>query len=123
MLFRAGRHSRGQEAEHQACTFLEAQGLNILERNYRCRQGEIDIIATSQDTVIFVEVRFRKNAQFGSGAESVTRSKQQKLLMAARSYLVRRLKREPPCRFDVLEASSRGDGSLQFNWLQNAFQE
>ena len=124
MLFGKGvNQSRGQEAERLACTFLQSHNVTILERNYHCRQGEIDIIGREQNTIVFVEVRYRRHSQFGSGAESVTRNKQKKLLTTAQTYIARRLKRELPCRFDVLEAHSKDDGSLQFNWLKNAFQE
>lgn len=109
---------RGENAEKQACDFLISQGLTVIERNFRCYYGEIDLIMKDDKTLVFVEVRYRKNAKFGSALESVTRSKQQKLISAAEIYL-NTLQNEElmPMRFDVV--GILGDGELQ--WVKNAF--
>jgi putative endonuclease len=93
--------NRGAAAEGLAARFLAAQGLAILGRNYRCRGGEIDIIARDGRTLVFVEVRMRRNASFGGPAESITWVKRRRLRLAAEHYLAR-LRREPPCRFDAV---------------------
>lgn len=113
----------GKEAEQQACRYLQQQGLRIVQQNYYCRFGEIDIVAQHQNYLVFVEVRYRQGSQFGSAAESVTVHKQRRLLTAARSYLSKRVKYEPPCRFDVIEVVGQPGEKWQFNWLKNAFQE
>ena len=81
--------------------FLEGKGLVIVARNYRCRLGEIDLIAQDCGTLVFVEVRLRASARFGGALASITASKQRKLVAAAGLYLSR-LRRTPPCRFDAV---------------------
>lgn len=107
----------GDEKEQLAKQYLLQQNLQFVEQNYHCRLGEIDLIfqdpATSQ--LIFVEVRFRANNQYGGAAASVTQSKQQKIKKSALFYLSQR-KIEPFIRFDVIAI----DGN-EFNWIQNAF--
>ncbi len=113
--------ARGDAAEQAACDYLRSQKLRILQRNYRCRFGEIDIIACDDQHLIFVEVRLRGNAKFGSAGESVNQRKQQRLIRAASSFLATHSRRELPCRFDVIEATENR-GAFQLNWLPNAFQ-
>jgi putative endonuclease len=92
---------RGAAAEAMAAEFLVARGLAILARNYRCRSGEIDLIARDRDTLVFVEVRLRSSAAFGGAAASITAAKRRRIARAARHYLAT-LGREPPCRFDAI---------------------
>jgi putative endonuclease len=93
--------NRGAAAEALAAEFLAARGLAILARNYRCRSGEIDLIARDRETLVFVEVRLRSSAAFGGAAASITAAKRQRIARAARHYLAT-LGREPPCRFDAI---------------------
>lgn len=93
--------NRGAAAEALAARFLLSQGLAIVGRNYRCRGGEIDLIARDGKTLVFVEVRLRGNRAFGSAAESITAAKRRRLGLAARHYLAG-LAHEPPCRFDAV---------------------
>ncbi|WP_372863520.1 YraN family protein [Spongiibacter sp.] len=113
--------ARGDGAEQAACDYLQSQKLQILQRNYRCRLGEIDIVARHHDYLVFVEVRLRGNLRFGGAAESVNARKQQRLIHAASHYLASQCQTEPPCRFDVIEATE-SNGEFQLNWLPNAFQ-
>ncbi|CAA0096104.1 YraN family protein [Zhongshania aliphaticivorans] len=113
----------GAQAELGACHLLKNHKLKIIHQNYRCRFGEIDIIARSEHHLIFVEVRYRQDTSFGSAAETVTRKKQQRIILTARHFLGGGKYTELPCRFDVIEASSDKSGKLHFNWLTNAFQE
>jgi putative endonuclease len=106
--------NRGAAAEALAAEFLQARGLTIVARNYRCRGGEIDLIASDGDTLIFVEVRLRSDAAFGGAAESITAAKKKRLTFAAAHYLSR-LKQEPPCRFDAILLSSLDPGQIE--WL------
>jgi putative endonuclease len=93
--------NRGAAAEALAASYLATRGLTIVQRNYRCRGGEIDLIARDGEVLVFVEVRLRRNRAFGTAAESITAAKRRRLRLAARHYLAR-LGREPPCRFDAV---------------------
>jgi putative endonuclease len=110
---------RGVEAEAMAAAFLERQGLTILARNYRCRLGEIDLIARDREATVFVEVRSRASAAFGGAAASITAAKRQRLLKAARHYISRQ-RSVPQCRFDALLIE--GDPP-RIEWLRDAFGE
>lgn len=113
--------SDGQRAEALAEAYLKDQGLNPRARNYRCKAGEIDLIMTQGETLVFVEVRLRRNSHFASAAESVDRRKQQKLLRAAQHYLLQhRLTERVACRFDII-AFNRGLDVSAITWLSNAF--
>ena len=111
--------NRGAEAEGVAAAFLEARGLTVLARNYRCRLGEIDLIAREGSTTVFVEVRRRASRAFGGAAASITAAKRLKLLKAARHY-ISRLRTMPQCRFDALLIE--GDPP-RIEWIRNAFGE
>ncbi len=106
----------GQSAEDQACAELQARGLKLIERNYRVRGGEIDLILRAPDgTLVFVEVRARTHDGFGGAAASIGTRKRQRIILAARHYLAR-LAQEPVCRFDVVTLDA---GRLE--WLPGAF--
>jgi putative endonuclease len=113
------RPHRGVEAEAMAAAFLERRGLRVLERNYRCRLGEIDLVARDGDTTVFVEVRQRASGAFGGAAASITATKRARLLRAARHYLSHLLA-TPACRFDALLIE--GDPP-RIDWIRNAFGE
>jgi len=106
----------GARAEERCADLLRAAGLRLIERNWRCRHGEIDLIAEEAGTLVFAEVRMRSSEGFGGAAESVTRAKRARLLAAARLYLSRRA--EVPCRFDVLLV-----GPARIEWVRDAFAE
>jgi putative endonuclease len=91
----------GPRAEALAAQFLERQGLTLLERNFRTRRGEIDLVMREGEVIVFVEVRLRTNSRYGGAAASITARKQARLVAAALVYLAR-LGREPPCRFDAV---------------------
>jgi putative endonuclease len=111
--------TRGQQAENAALSYLEHQGLRLVERNYRCRRGEIDLIMQHADALVFVEVRYRRSAQFGSAQESVDRHKQSRLIACASHYLSAR-KPNRPLRFDVVAVAPDADG-FAFTWIRDAF--
>ena len=111
--------SAGGDAEARAAAFLVAKGLRIIERNYRCRFGEIDLIARNGATVVFVEVRARTSQVYGGAAESITPAKRRRLLAAARHYLARQ-GTHCACRFDVVLMSG---SPQQIEWIANAFGE
>jgi len=116
------RTEQGRLAEDAACRYLRGRGLTLVTRNYRCRQGEIDLVMKDRDCLVFVEVRYRANPRFGSGAETIDRRKQARLITAARHYLQRCVDTaDVPCRFDVVAlAPGTAAGSLQ--WIRDAFQ-
>jgi putative endonuclease len=93
--------NHGAAAEALAARFLAERGLTIVDRNYRCRGGEIDIIARDGGMLVFVEVRMRRSRAFGGAAESITARKRRRLRLAAQHYLTRS-RSEPPCRFDAI---------------------
>lgn len=109
----------GHEAEQLAASFLQRQGLTLLEQNYRCRFGEIDLIMQDQQAIVFVEVKMRASESFGGAAASISASKQKKLLHTARHYLSQ-LSTEPPCRFDALLITGENH---QIDWIKDAFGE
>lgn len=114
-------NNRGKGAEARAASYLEAQGLAIVERNFRSRYGEIDLIARDGETLVFVEVRARKSDAFGGAAASITAAKREKIALTAQHYLAG-LKRTPRCRFDaVLLTGSEGE-TARVEWVRDAFQ-
>jgi putative endonuclease len=108
----------GARAEDLCAGLLRAAGLRLIERNWRCRLGEIDLIAEEGATLVFAEVRMRTSGGFGGAAESVTAAKRARLIAAARLYLTRRP--EAPCRFDVFLVE--GDPA-SVRWIRDAFSE
>jgi putative endonuclease len=116
------RIARGQEAEAVASQFLQSQHLTILARNYRCRTGELDIVAQAADGVVIVaEVRLRTRCNYGSGAASVDWRKQRKIQRATRHLLATHpLLARCALRFDVLDIRPDGNG-FAINWIRHAF--
>src|SRR5205085_4218930 len=97
------RRKIGQEAELYACQFLQAKGLVLLEQNYYCRQGEIDLIMQEQDDIVFVEVRRRNRIDYGNALESINKNKMTKLFKAAAHFLQKRgWSYKVNSRFDVI---------------------
>jgi len=116
----------GQAAEAAAESFLRQKGLKTLQRNFRCRMGEIDLIMRDADCLVFTEVRFRRPGQHGSGAESITHAKRRKLITCAAWYLrSKNISSHQACRFDVVsvgQTNGAGESQFEFDWIQNAFQ-
>jgi putative endonuclease len=96
------RHVLGKSGEDVACDELRRRGYAILDRRYRTRFGEIDIIARDGDTTVFVEVKTRLSGDFGDGAEAVTAWKQRRIARMAVDYASRHRLHDSPCRFDVV---------------------
>jgi putative endonuclease len=115
------RQILGAAAENAACASLQAQGLVCLARNARYPFGEIDLVMRDADTLVFVEVRYRRSVGFGGGAASVDLGKRRRLALAGQAWLGNNRKfAEAPCRFDVVAVSGEPD-SLQSEWIQAAF--
>jgi putative endonuclease len=116
----SSRVAQGAVAEELALRYLEARGLTLVARNFRCRLGELDLIMRDGGQLVFVEVRSRRHSRYGTPAESVTRTKQQRLLRTAAFYLQRR-HLDQPCRFDVV-AILQAESEPQLEWIRDAFQ-
>lgn len=104
-------------AEELVAELFRRAGLRILARNWRCRHGEIDLIAEEGSTLVFAEVRLRANPLFGGAAESITDAKRTRIVAAASLYLAGRP--ETDCRFDVLLLDALQGGRIR--WIRNAF--
>jgi putative endonuclease len=112
--------SAGRDAETLACDYLMAKGMTLVERNYRSRFGEIDLIMDDRNCLIFVEVRYRRQARYGSGAESVDARKQARIIACARHYLLRNPRAaDRPCRFDVVAIEGVANPAIE--WITDAF--
>jgi putative endonuclease len=113
---RTPKQIQGQAGEDQALVHLQQKGLILVERNFRCKGGEIDLIMRERDMLVFVEVRKRAGSAYGGAAASVTARKQARLITAAQVYL-QRYRMPPACRFDVVAI----DGA-SLDWLKNAIE-
>lgn len=112
----------GDQAEDQACKFLQKHGMHLLERNYQCTCGEIDLIMQDNEQIVFVEVRCRTKSPYASALESVTPSKMKKLIRTATIFLQRKnWLHKRHSRFDVVAIDHDAD-ETQINWIKNAFQ-
>ena len=112
----------GQHAETQALHYLQQQKLVLMERNFRCRQGEIDLIMRDKTTYVFVEVRYRQSTSYGESYETITSTKQKKIIRATGIFLQKRkLYENVPCRFDVV-ALTGNLAAPKINWIKDAFQ-
>ncbi len=111
----------GQQREQQARTFLEKKGLLFITNNYQCKAGEIDLIMREQETLVFIEVRFRKDLDYGTSAESVVKRKQYRIIRTAQHYLQERdLIDKHYCRFDVIAITEK-NGLEKLEWIKDAF--
>ena len=111
----------GAHGEAVASAALARRGYRIVERNYRSRWGELDVVAYDGDTLVFVEVKARRGAQFGDPAFAVDRRKQRRLVRLAQQYLSRRRLGEPLCRFDIVVVDERSEGPPRVDVITNAF--
>jgi putative endonuclease len=110
---------KGKRAEDEAERYLASRGYVIICRNFRCRRGEIDLVAQHSGTLVFIEVRYRR--RLDAAAESVDRRKRLRLIAAARAYLARH-PGSHPCRFDVVcVAGDKATGKAEISLLHNAF--
>lgn len=106
------RQALGRAGEEAACRELRRRGYEILERRYRTRYGEIDIVARHGPALVFVEVKARVGRRFGTALEAVTLQKQQRVVAMAADYLARRHIPPSPCRFDVVGVIVDDDGRV-----------
>ena len=117
----ADRRKQGGNVEALACAFLQKAGLRPIAANAGFRLGELDLVMRDGDTLVFVEVRYRRSASFGGGAASVDAGKRRRIVFAAEQFLAaHRDAAHSPCRFDVMDASGDIDAPV-FEWLRDAF--
>lgn len=109
----------GNEAERRAAKFLEALGFTILDRNYTCRLGELDLVCDERGTLCFVEVRMRSSSRQGFAIESISPEKRRRICLAAQHYLHARAIEDRACRFDVVTVDGEADPRL----IRDAFRE
>lgn len=107
----------GAQKEQQVCAYLLSMGIDIKERNFRCRQGEVDIVGYDGEYLVFFEVKYRSSARKGSAAQAVGYTKQKKICRVADYYrMIHRCTDDTPIRFDVIAI----DGE-ETTWIKNAF--
>jgi putative endonuclease len=109
--------AKGAQAETLAAEYLVQRGLRVVERNYRVRGGEIDLICEDRGSLVFVEVRLRSRSDFGGAAASIGAAKQRRVILAARHYLVGRPERN--CRFDAVLLDALDANHIE--WIRDAF--
>lgn len=105
----------GKNGEEKACNYVKSKKYKILERNYRCLYGEIDIIAKYNNTLVIIEVKCRKSAKFGKGYEAVSYKKQQKIIKTV-EYYINEKNIKMPVRFDVISIDDN-----EITHIENAF--
>ncbi len=115
------RQRLGREGEAAAEVALRRAGQRILDRRFRCRQGEIDLVAEDGDVVVFIEVKTRRGTAYGSPAEAVTPRKRRRMVLAAWSYLAARGLHDRPCRFDVVEIVGEPGKGAALRHIRDAF--
>ena len=119
---KAAHLQRGEDAEMRSLEFLQNQGLKLLERNFKNRYGEIDLIMMDNKDLVFIEVRYRKNDLFGGALQSIDTKKQQKIRRCAQSYLQNTVSQQfLGCRFDVVAVSGHPP-DFSIDWVPAAFE-
>lgn len=115
------RKDAGDRGESLALQYLETAGLKLLQRNYRCKGGEIDLVMSDAQTLVLIEVRFRSERSFGGAAASVNKTKQQRLLRAAQHLLqTHAAYRRYRARFDLVAIDGSG-ARPEIDWIKDAF--
>lgn len=112
----------GAFGEDTACEYLGKCGYKVLQRNFGCRVGEIDIIAFQGDTIVFIEVKTRSSQRYGLPSEAVSKTKQQRMVKTALYYMQKYKLLDYMCRFDVIEIIIDDEGNYQINLITDAFQ-
>ncbi len=121
-MSKLNKRQLGSVWEKKAVEYLVQNGCTIIDANYRCRLGEIDIIMQDGGTTCFVEVKYRTSGQYGSAIEAVNHNKRQRIRKAAVYYLTERLHTENiACRFDVLGFDTDELGNVNITYIKNAF--
>jgi putative endonuclease len=121
-MYPYSRKEAGEAGERIALAHLQSQGLELVERNYRCRGGEIDLIMWERKTLVLVEVRMRSGEAFGGAAASVDARKQKSIILASRHLMMMRPQLLRACaRFDVVALDDTSGRPETIHWLKDAF--
>lgn len=115
---KAAHLQKGEQAEQFAREYLEQQGLRWQASNFRCKQGELDLVMREGETVVIVEVRYRQSQQYGGALASITPKKQARIIAATQHYVIINRLSNAAIRFDVIAIA----GDQQIDWIKNAFQ-
>jgi putative endonuclease len=121
MVLHPEKKEIGQKGENLAVAYLQNLGYKVLERNYRCKLGEVDIIARDNDTLVFIEVRTRSSLDFGLPQESINRRKRHQISKVALEFMLRKKMKNIPARFDVV-AISLEPGKEKIDLIRDAFE-
>jgi len=121
-MSRDRRAALGRLGEDLACEELQRQGYAIVDRRFRTRCGELDIVARQGSVLVFVEVRARRSGNFGTPFESVTWQKRQRVSRMAASYLLEKHLRNVACRFDVVGVMASGEDVFHIEVMRSAFE-
>ena len=117
------RLNAGREAEAYALQHLQQHGLQLIAQNWSCKRGELDLVMLDGDTVVFVEVRYRRHSAWGGAIESVDFRKQQKVVLAAQLFLQKETRwADSACRFDVVAVEGAAYCGSPLNWIKHAFE-
>ncbi|NOX65201.1 MAG: YraN family protein [Chlorobi bacterium] len=111
----------GDKGEDYACDLLVEKNFKIIKRNYRYGHGEIDVVAQDGDVLVFVEVKTRKNLEFGYPISGVTKAKQRQIRKIAEAYLIEHDVTDTDCRFDVVGVLLQGNERPVIDHIENAF--
>ena len=117
-----GRQALGKWGEEKACEYITRIGYRVLEANYRCYVGEVDLIAEHGGTIVFIEVKTRRTTDYGAPAEAVNYRKQEKYFKLAVCYINEKHLADSSCRFDIIEILAPPHGEAIINHIPNAFQ-
>lgn len=112
----------GRHSEELAVSFLEQHQYKILDKNFRSKFGEIDIIAQDREYLCFVEVRAKLTPEYGHPLESITETKRKRIIKTAQIYLYEKQKKDCFCRFDVVSVVPEGDNKFALEIIKNAFE-
>ena len=122
MIFIPQKKELGKRGEDIAIKFLKEKGYKIIERNYRCPMGEVDVVAEDKETLVFVEVKTRTSTNFGLPEEAISYRKKQHLSRIASFYLIYHKIKEANCRFDVVSILMESDKIKDIHLIKNAFE-
>jgi len=127
-LFKKGKNRKqahhielGKRGEDEACNYLKKQGYKIMERDFRCRFGQIDIIAEDESTLCFIEVKSRSSHSFGHPEEAITKAKRSRIKKISEYYMLLHKINNRDCRYDVVAIIELKNGKRKINLIKNAF--
>jgi putative endonuclease len=112
----------GDRGEELAASFLEKHGIRVVERNFRCKGGEVDIVARDGNTVVFVEVKTRRNLAYGVPQLAITPFKQRQISKAALTWLAKKRQHNAPARFDVIAILLESEHTFSIEHIRDAFE-